>query len=259
MSDPLGRPVAARWLVLPDGTAVRRGGRGDRAAPPGGGRAGSAARLEPGARGADPAPRCESGRTALLVCLGGTATVDGGAGLLRGDRPRSPRSGACGVRRREPAARRRAARRAPSGRRRARRPKRWTSWRRGSRRRDELRPVRRPARRRRRRRARRRARRARRGAGLGRGARARARSGSVSARGTRSSSSPGRGPSIAATLEGKAPGAVAARLPRRRASAALSSAAASGERLPGVEAARSSSGDPARARRRLVLRARRAC
>src|SRR4051812_42771555 len=77
VSDPLGRPVDARWLELPDGTAVV-----ESAEPLG------LPRLALGER--DPL-RASSrglgelivavGDRPLLVCLGGVATVDGGRGL----------------------------------------------------------------------------------------------------------------------------------------------------------------------------------
>lgn len=79
VSDPLGRPVEARWLLLPDGTAVVE------AAEPLG-----LPRLAPHER--DPLRASSRGlgelvlaasadARALLVGLGGVATVDGGAGL----------------------------------------------------------------------------------------------------------------------------------------------------------------------------------
>jgi glycerate kinase len=80
VSDPLGRPIAARWLLLDDGTAVVEA---------------SAALglplLWPDER--DPMRATSSGfgelllatladqPTSFLVCLGGTATVDGGVGM----------------------------------------------------------------------------------------------------------------------------------------------------------------------------------
>ncbi len=78
--DPLGRPVAARWLLLPDRTAVV-----ESAEAIGLGRVGPDERdpLAATSRGlgelmlATLAARPER----LLVCLGGSATVDGGAGL----------------------------------------------------------------------------------------------------------------------------------------------------------------------------------
>lgn len=80
VSDPLGRPVDARWLLLPDGTAVVE----------------SAAAiglplLEPeerdplraGSRGLGELilAAVDGGAVRLLVTLGGSATVDGGAGM----------------------------------------------------------------------------------------------------------------------------------------------------------------------------------
>ena len=98
VSDPLGRPVTARWLLLPDGTAVVEAAQAI-----GLGRLAPAERdpLRASSRGlgelihaalaADP--------DALLVCLGGTATVDGGAGLMEvlGGFP-VPARAACDVR-----------------------------------------------------------------------------------------------------------------------------------------------------------------
>jgi glycerate 2-kinase len=80
VADPLGRPVAARWLLLPDRTAVV-----ESAEAIGLGRLAEDERdpLVATSRGlgelmlATLAARPE----ALLVCLGGSATVDGGAGL----------------------------------------------------------------------------------------------------------------------------------------------------------------------------------
>jgi glycerate kinase len=80
VSDPLGRPVAARWLLLPDGTAVVE----------------SAAALGlPRLRDEERDPLAATSRglgelllavaaaepQAILVGVGGTATVDGGVGL----------------------------------------------------------------------------------------------------------------------------------------------------------------------------------
>ena len=78
--DPLGRPVAARWLVLPDGRAVV-----EAAAAIGLPLLAPAERdpLRASSRGLGElllATLAES-PSALLVALGGTATVDGGAGL----------------------------------------------------------------------------------------------------------------------------------------------------------------------------------
>lgn len=81
VSDPLGRSVDARWLVLPDGTAVVEAAE-----------AIGLGRVTPDER--DPLrassqglgellhAAIDDGADALLVCLGGTATVDGGRGLL---------------------------------------------------------------------------------------------------------------------------------------------------------------------------------
>lgn len=80
VSDPLGRPVQARWLVLPDGRAVVEAAA-----------AIGLPLLEPAER--DPLRASSRGLGELLlavlaespasvvVALGGTATVDGGAGL----------------------------------------------------------------------------------------------------------------------------------------------------------------------------------
>jgi len=81
VSDPLGRPVAARWLMLPDRTAVVESAQ-----------AIGLALLRPEER--DPLAASSRGLgellvatlvtrpSALLVCPGGTATVDGGAGMI---------------------------------------------------------------------------------------------------------------------------------------------------------------------------------
>jgi glycerate 2-kinase len=80
VSDPLGRPVVARWLALPDGRAVIEA---------------AAAIGLPLLAGEERDPLVASSRglgelilaalrekpSAILVGLGGTATVDGGAGL----------------------------------------------------------------------------------------------------------------------------------------------------------------------------------
>lgn len=80
VSDPLGRPVAARWLLLPDGRAVVEAAT-----------AIGLPLLVPGER--DPLQASSRGLGelllaaltespgSLLVALGGSATVDGGAGL----------------------------------------------------------------------------------------------------------------------------------------------------------------------------------
>ena len=81
VADPIGRPVVARWLLLPDGTAVVEAAE-----------AIGLHLLTPGER--DPLRATSTGLgqlvlaalalrpRALLVALGGTATVDGGAGML---------------------------------------------------------------------------------------------------------------------------------------------------------------------------------
>ena len=81
VSDPLGRLVEARWLVLPDGSAVVEVAE-----------AVGLARLGPdeldpiaaSSRGLGELVQAalEADADALLVCLGDSATVDGGAGLL---------------------------------------------------------------------------------------------------------------------------------------------------------------------------------
>ena len=80
VSDPLGRPVRARWLRLPDGRGVVEAAA-----------AIGLPLLEPDER--DPlrassrgfgeliAAALDAGAAPLLLCLGGTATVDGGAGM----------------------------------------------------------------------------------------------------------------------------------------------------------------------------------
>jgi glycerate 2-kinase len=80
VSDPLGRPVEARYLVLPDGTAAVESAE-------------AIGLLRVGEHERDPLSASSRGLgelilaalegrpDALLVCLGGTATVDGGAGL----------------------------------------------------------------------------------------------------------------------------------------------------------------------------------
>ena len=90
VTDPLGRPVTARWLLLPDGTAVVESaeavGLGLLAAEERDPLRASSAGLGEllvAALAAQPA--------AVLVCVGGTATVDGGAGLHRA-LPRWPKS-----------------------------------------------------------------------------------------------------------------------------------------------------------------------
>ena len=80
VSDPLGRPVAARYLLLPDGTAVVESAqaigltrlREDELDP-----------LRASSRGLGELmlATLAARPTSILVCVGGTATVDGGAGL----------------------------------------------------------------------------------------------------------------------------------------------------------------------------------
>jgi glycerate 2-kinase len=79
--DPLGRPVRARWLMLPDGTAVV-----EAAEPLGLGLVPVQERdpLRASSRGLGEliAAALEAGPRDIVVALGGTATMDGGAGLL---------------------------------------------------------------------------------------------------------------------------------------------------------------------------------
>lgn len=82
VSDPLGRPVSARWLLLPDRTAVVESAE-----------AIGLGRLGP--EELDPLQATSRGLgelilaalavrpTSLLVCLGGSATVDGGVGMRK--------------------------------------------------------------------------------------------------------------------------------------------------------------------------------
>jgi len=97
VSDPIGRPVTARWLMLPDRTAVVESAE-----------AIGLGRLAPDER--DPLhasswglgelihAALEQAPDELLVCLGDSATVDGGAGLmeLHGGFP-VPATAACDV------------------------------------------------------------------------------------------------------------------------------------------------------------------
>jgi glycerate kinase len=81
VSDALGRPISARWLLLPDGTAVVEAAaaigiarlRADELDP-----------LRASSRGLGELIHAalDEEPDALLICLGGSATVDGGAGLL---------------------------------------------------------------------------------------------------------------------------------------------------------------------------------
>jgi len=81
VADPLGRPVEARWLRLPDGTAVVESAAAlglPLLAPE------ERDPLAASSRGLGQLVRAALGTrpSALLVALGGVATVDGGAGLL---------------------------------------------------------------------------------------------------------------------------------------------------------------------------------
>jgi glycerate kinase len=78
VADPLGRPVEARWLELPDGVGVV-----ESAEPLGLPRLTVAERdpLRASSRGLGELILA-AGERPLLVCLGGVATVDGGRGLL---------------------------------------------------------------------------------------------------------------------------------------------------------------------------------
>jgi glycerate 2-kinase len=81
VSDPLGRPVEAQWLMLPDGTAVV-----EAAEAIGLGLVAPEERdpLRATSRGLGELVHeaIDAGAEALVVCLGGSATVDGGAGVL---------------------------------------------------------------------------------------------------------------------------------------------------------------------------------
>ncbi len=86
VADPLGRPVTARWLVLADGTAVVESAEAiglplvaERERDPLAATSAGLGELVRAALAEQP--------TALLVGIGGTATVDGGAGLLATVRP----------------------------------------------------------------------------------------------------------------------------------------------------------------------------
>jgi glycerate 2-kinase len=80
VSDPLGRQVGARWLVLPDGTAVVEAAAAlglTLVAPE------ERDPLRASSRGLGELVQAAlaAGPRSLIVALGGTATVDGGAGL----------------------------------------------------------------------------------------------------------------------------------------------------------------------------------
>jgi glycerate 2-kinase len=98
VSDPLGRSIEARWLLLEDGRAVV-----ESAEAIGLGRVAETERdpVRASSRGLGEliAAALESDPRELLVCLGGTATVDGGAGMreVLGELP-VPTTVACDVR-----------------------------------------------------------------------------------------------------------------------------------------------------------------
>lgn len=100
VADPHGRPVTARWLLLDDGTAVV-----ESAAAVGLPLLGPS-ELDPLTASTDGFGELllmvlGEGPTALLICLGGTATVDGGVGMraVAGPRLRTvPMRVACDVR-----------------------------------------------------------------------------------------------------------------------------------------------------------------
>jgi glycerate kinase len=81
VSDPIGRAVGAKWLILPDGTAVVEAAE-----------AIGLPRLAPAERNPLTASSGGLGEllvatlteqpTSFLICVGGTATVDGGAAML---------------------------------------------------------------------------------------------------------------------------------------------------------------------------------
>jgi glycerate 2-kinase len=80
VADPLGRPVSARWLLLPDGTGVVEAAAAvglPLLAP------GELDPLRASSRGFGElvAAGLQGGARSLLLCLGGVATVDGGAGM----------------------------------------------------------------------------------------------------------------------------------------------------------------------------------
>lgn len=82
VTDPLGRPLETSWVLLPDGTAVVESAAasglwylaaGDR-------RPMNASSFGTGQLLAE---ALNQGATKLVLCIGGTATVDGGCGLLQ--------------------------------------------------------------------------------------------------------------------------------------------------------------------------------
>jgi glycerate 2-kinase len=92
VSDAFGRPRVARWLVTSDGTALLEAAEAIPLDP---------GRLDPFAassRGLGELIRAVGQPRELLVCLGGTANVDGGAGLLAVvDELPAPTRAACDV------------------------------------------------------------------------------------------------------------------------------------------------------------------
>jgi glycerate kinase len=97
VADPLGRPVSARWLLLPDGRAVV-----ESAEAIGLGRLAPEERdpLRASSRGLGELVLAAAGAGArsLVVALGGSATVDGGAGMREVlTEPPLPTQAACDV------------------------------------------------------------------------------------------------------------------------------------------------------------------
>jgi glycerate 2-kinase len=81
VSDPLGRPVEARWLVLPDGRGVVEAAAAI-GLPLLARRERDPLRASSKGLGELVAAALEEDVSSLVVALGGSATVDGGAGLL---------------------------------------------------------------------------------------------------------------------------------------------------------------------------------
>ncbi len=79
-SDPLGRPVTARWLLLPDGTAVVESAQAV-GLPLLAAHERDPLRASSTGLGELLVAVLDAGPASVLVCVGGTATVDGGAGL----------------------------------------------------------------------------------------------------------------------------------------------------------------------------------
>jgi glycerate 2-kinase len=86
VSDPLGRPIRARWLASGNGAGIRAAVEMAEAS--------GLSRLTPGERDASGATSIgtgelirtaiDAGATSIVLGIGGSATTDGGAGLLRG-------------------------------------------------------------------------------------------------------------------------------------------------------------------------------